>query len=99
MPRIAQALDQSMRHHQPGDLPQADHVYRQILQADPQHVDALHLLGVVAYQVGRSDLAAQYLGEALRLKPDFAEAHYNLGIALQGQTRLEEAVASYRQAT
>ena len=36
--------------------------------------------------------------QAIRLKPDLAEAHYNLGIALQGKGQLDEAIASYRQA-
>jgi predicted O-linked N-acetylglucosamine transferase (SPINDLY family) len=35
---------------------------------------------------------------ALQLKPDYAEAHNNLGIALRLQGALEEAVASYRRA-
>ena len=32
------------------------------------------------------------------MKPDFAEAHYNLGITLQELGRLDEALASYKQA-
>ena len=35
---------------------------------------------------------------AIRLKPDYAEAHYNLGIALAAQGKLEEAVAEFRAA-
>ena len=35
---------------------------------------------------------------ALHLKPDFAEAHYNLGIALQAQGQIAEALACYQRA-
>jgi tetratricopeptide (TPR) repeat protein len=95
---IAQAFDIAAQHHQAGRLPQAEQLYRQILQADPQHVGALHLLGVLAHQVGRCDLAIEYISQALRLKPDNAEAHSNLGVALAAQGKLTEAVASYQQA-
>ena len=47
---------------------------------------------------GRVDEAVIHFWEALVLKPDFVEAHNNLGNALQEQGRLDEAVASYRQA-
>ena len=40
---------------------------------------------------------AQYQ-EALRLKPDYAEAHNNLGIALKDQGQLTEAMAQYQEA-
>src|SRR5262249_44197144 len=36
--------------------------------------------------------------QALCLKPDYAEAHFNLGFALAEQGRPEEAVASYQRA-
>jgi Flp pilus assembly protein TadD len=32
------------------------------------------------------------------IKPDFAEAHSNLGNVLKDQGKLDEAVAAYRQA-
>src|SRR5262249_27987144 len=35
---------------------------------------------------------------AIGIKPDFAEAHSNLGTALTGQGKLDEAVAAYRWA-
>ena len=35
---------------------------------------------------------------AIRIKPDYAEAHINLGIALQAQGKPEEAIAAYRAA-
>jgi len=41
--------------------------------------------------VGRVD-------DAIALKPDFADAHYNLGVALHGQGRFDEALTSYDEA-
>jgi tetratricopeptide (TPR) repeat protein len=42
--------------------------------------------------------AAANYRRALRLKPDLAEVHNDLGRALQGLGELERAVACYRQA-
>ena len=47
---------------------------------------------------GKLEEAIAEFRTAIRLKPDFAEAHYNLGIALAGQGKLEEAIAEYRAA-
>jgi tetratricopeptide (TPR) repeat protein len=38
------------------------------------------------------------LREAIRLQPDYAMAHHNLGQALARQGKLEEAIAAYREA-
>jgi tetratricopeptide (TPR) repeat protein len=42
--------------------------------------------------------AERFFRDAAALAPDLAEAHYNLGVALQGQLRDEEAAAAYRRA-
>ena len=79
-----QALGLAMEHHNAGRLPQAESIYQQILQADPSQPDALHLLGVIALQVGKNDVAVDLITKALSLKPDYFEAQTNLGTALQG---------------
>jgi predicted O-linked N-acetylglucosamine transferase (SPINDLY family) len=47
---------------------------------------------------GKPDDAVACYRRALELKPDYADAHYNLGNAFQDQGKLEEAVACYRRA-
>ena len=44
------------------------------------------------------ELALGYLEQALKIAPNFAWAHYNLGITLKKLGRLNEAKASYNQA-
>ena len=56
-----------MRHHNAGQLTEAEDYYRQILAIDQNHFDSLHLLGVVAQQSRRSDLAARLIGRAIAL--------------------------------
>jgi tetratricopeptide (TPR) repeat protein len=64
---IADQLARGRRHHQAGQLPQAENCYRKVLAIDPNNFEALHLLGVVAHQLGRSDLAARLIGKAIAL--------------------------------
>ena len=49
------------------------------------------------HRAGRLPEAEAGYRRALELKPDFAEAHNNLGLTLQAQGRLAEAEASYRR--
>jgi len=93
-----QSLELAVQHHTAGRLPEAEQIYRQILQTEPEHPVALHLLGVLAQQVGNSEAARELIAKAIAIKPDYAEAHNNLGLALQGLARDEEAAASYQRA-
>ena len=73
-------------------------MYRQILAVEPQHADALHLLGVLAGQTGRSEAAVEFIRQAIALRPEHAEAHKNLGIALGACGKMDDAIAAFRQA-
>src|SRR5262245_27253011 len=84
-PTIAEALSLAVQYHQAGHFQQAEIIYRQILQADPNHVDAQHLLGVLAGQAGNRDLAVQYITQAIRMRPAEPVFRYNLGKVLQDQ--------------
>jgi predicted O-linked N-acetylglucosamine transferase (SPINDLY family) len=60
--------------------------------------EALHGRGMALLDLMRNDEAIASFREALKLKPDFAEAHYKLGVALTEQGRRQEAVDAYRSA-
>lgn len=92
-----EALQAALEHHQAGRLPQAEALYQQILQATPNHPDALHLLGVLAHQAGKNQIAVELISKAIGAKPSNL-MHYNLGLALNAQGKLNAAVASYRNA-
>jgi tetratricopeptide (TPR) repeat protein len=89
---------EALRHHQAGLFAEAEQVYRQVLAADPHHSDALHLLGMIAYQTGRSDVAVELIRKAIAIKRDAASYHSNLGNVLESQGKLVEAGASYQRA-
>jgi tetratricopeptide (TPR) repeat protein len=46
----------------------------------------------------QSDDSICYLTAAVALRPEAAQSHYNLGVALKAQNKLDEAVACYRKA-
>ena len=57
---LAQALAQAVALHQQGDLVRAEKIYARILKTRRDHFDALHLLGLLKHQAGKT-------GEAYRL--------------------------------
>ncbi len=95
---ISKAVQAALKHHQAGRLPEAEAIYRQILQIAPNHPDALHLFGVLCSQVGKHEIAVELIGKAISITPDCAEAHCNLGNALQAQGKVDAAVESYHKA-
>jgi tetratricopeptide (TPR) repeat protein len=98
MATITEMLENAAEHHRAGKLQDAEQLYKQVLRDDPRNPVALYLLGTVARQTGRNELAIDYIGQALRLKPDYIEAHNNLGNALAAQGQLIDAAASYQRA-
>ncbi|MBF0588257.1 MAG: tetratricopeptide repeat protein [Magnetococcales bacterium] len=95
---IQQLINLAVHHHQSGALPQAQRLYRQVLEHTPNHSDALHLLGVIAQQQGHLTEAEPLIRKALLANPNLPEAHNNLGTTLRDLGRLEEAIASYQRA-
>ena len=88
---ISQALNLALQHHHAGRLPEAEALYRQILQAQPDHPGALHLLGMIAYQVGKHEVAVEYVKQAIALNPSVAEFHNNLGTVYFELDQIEAA--------
>jgi tetratricopeptide (TPR) repeat protein len=95
---IAELFNHAQRHHQAGELAAAEGLCRSILAHDPRHADGLHLLGLIALQVGRGDLAAGLIDQAIGLRPKSAIYRFNFATALIGLNRYAEAQASLRKA-
>ena len=97
-PGVPQLLAHGLKHHRAGRLGEAERLYRKILESDAQHADSLHLLGMVAFQTGNCDAAAELISRAILRNGQDATYFTNLGNVLQTQGRLDEAVHCYRKA-
>ena len=87
----------ALHHHQAGRLDQAEALYRQILAGEPRHADSLHMLGVLACQLGHAEPGATLIGRAIAVNGGVASYHFNLGNALHDLGRPAEAVECYRR--
>src|SRR5580658_7389787 len=81
-----------------GRIGEAAKSYRAIVEEIPDQPDALHMLGVIAYQMGKAELALQLFDEALRAVPTFAQAWSNRALILRSLRRRAEALESGRHA-
>jgi protein O-GlcNAc transferase len=91
-------LARGLADQQQGRLAEAERAYANVLAQQPNHADALHLLGIVALQTGQPERAATLIGRAIEHDASVPAAHNNLGIALRRLGRTAEAVASFDRA-
>jgi protein O-GlcNAc transferase len=98
MATIAEATQLAVEHQRAGRLDQAEQIYRQILDMDPKQADAWHLVGVLAYQRGKNDLAIEQIRKAIALQPAAAPYHNNLGLAYRASHQLAEARSCHEEA-
>jgi tetratricopeptide (TPR) repeat protein len=72
---------------------------RELLAKDPKRADAHNVLGLLLGRKGSpsSEVVAEFR-EAVRLRPDFAEAYDNLGLVLTQSGNDPEAIAAFREA-
>lgn len=96
--RAHQLYMEGLSFHHQGQLEQAAAAYEQVLRLVPRHVEALHHIGIIAFQEGNHELAAGFMRSALALNPKMAAAHCDLGNALKELKQFGEALASYERA-
>jgi predicted O-linked N-acetylglucosamine transferase (SPINDLY family) len=84
--------------HQQGMLGQAQEIYRQLLEIEPRNADALHLLGVIAFQTGSHQSSVDLIDQAIEINSNVESYHSNQGNALKELKQLDAAVASYDKA-
>ena len=90
---IVGGFQSALNLHRQGRLGEAEALCREVLSAEPAHVEALDLLGVLCVESGRFDAAAGFLRRAVALRPEHGRTHAYLGFALRrlGQLHLQAA--------
>ncbi len=94
----AGTLNRAIRHHQAGELDAANAIYDRILDADPDHPDALNLSGVIAHQTGNQEAAIRLIERAIRVNGANANYYNNLGEAYRAFGRNQDAIEAYERA-
>ena len=92
------ALTAALRHHQAGQLAEADRLYGEVLAADPQNAHALQLRGALAHATGRNEDAVELIGRAIALDGNVPDFHYNIGLALWALGRRADAIRHWARA-
>ena len=95
-------VNKEMRHaiekHKKGDYQNAEDAYKKILKENPDHPEALHLLGVIAFQFKKYDTATVLIRKAITLNPEQASYYCNLGNILKETDQPQEAIGCYQKA-
>ncbi|WP_207460973.1 tetratricopeptide repeat-containing glycosyltransferase family protein [Azospirillum sp. SYSU D00513] len=76
-------LETAQNRLQVGDVTQAEYCCRRFLPDAPANPEALHLLGLIAFQAGDTARALLAFGRAVAVRPDHVRAHANRAGALQ----------------
>jgi tetratricopeptide (TPR) repeat protein len=95
---VADRLQTGLVLHRAGRFAEAEACYQRVLAVQPENPDALHLIGNIAYQVGRHDVAIAMIGQAIRRNGRNPLYFSNLGLALASQGRFDEALTRFEQA-
>ncbi len=66
---VLELLKEAVACHTAGNLQKAEQIYLQVLDQEPDHPDAIHFMGVLAYNAGNNDAAIAYLKKAIELMP------------------------------
>ena len=80
---IQQILQDAVALHGQGRLAEALQTYQRILDVEPEHADALHLMGVVYQQQGDYTTAIRMIKLSVSLNAHNPYARNNLGVALK----------------
>ena len=91
-------FNQGIALHQQGKLAEAERIYGEVLRQQPNHFDALHMLGIIAAQTRRTERGVELISKAIGLNSNVAAAHNNLGNALRDLKRHADALVSLDRA-
>ena len=94
----AHEFRQGLARHQQGNLVEAERHYDAALRSQPDHFEALHMLGVIALQRGRFERGVEIITKAVALNENSPVAFNNLAKGLKDLGRFDEAIIHFERA-
>jgi predicted O-linked N-acetylglucosamine transferase (SPINDLY family) len=95
---IAAFLSAALSARGRGDAAAAARALGQARRIDPEHVDVLHVGGILANDAGRREEALRLLRKAVARRPSDPQFHRSLGLVAREARRFDEAIAALRAA-
>ena len=92
------SIERALSLQQAGKFEEAGKQYKKILKRDPNNIDALHFMGVLAFQIGRISSAFDYLNRAIKAAPRFPEALNSRGLIYEKISKNDDALDDYNKA-
>jgi len=91
-------LQQAREFQQANEIQRMEGVCREVVAAEPDNPDALHLLGVSLHAQGKLGEAVKHYQKAMRLSGGRAQIGNDLGTALAMQGQVEQAISAFELA-
>lgn len=88
-------LSQAVKHHGSHEFEEAKRLYNEILSAEPDNIETLHLLGILEAQCKNFELALKLVSKAIKINPKIASLYNSLGNILHKIGREDEAKSAY----
>jgi tetratricopeptide (TPR) repeat protein len=95
---INEAYGLAVEHFNAQRYQKVEQLCTAILQAFPDHLETINLLGVLAQKVNRDELAVELFQRAIDADDTVANFHYNLGVSFVQLGKKDEAVTCYQKA-
>lgn len=90
-------IEEARSHHLAGRLEDAQRLYEQILEVEPNNATALSLYGTLLAQRGETEEALNYLKMAIEADPESAAHHNNIGVVYQDRGEFELALEHFER--
>jgi tetratricopeptide (TPR) repeat protein len=88
----------ALREQQSGRTKEAKGIYKQIVAKQPNHIEALNNLGVIAVQEGNTQEALFYFKKILEYQKNYSKAYNNIGLVAMKDGDRQLAEEYFRKA-
>jgi len=93
--RVAKLMAKALHYFEQNQLQQANYLYQEVLQQQPENILALNALAVIAMQVGMLTVAKELLNAASEIDPQHLAVNKNLARVYKRMSRYDDAMLQY----